>query len=103
MLEVGTEVFIKKVFRDDNRPKHLLSGRKVTTSYTASCSKAFINEHIGQDYYSVSSDKDGWDILGIVHEDEMVNMETYEPKFKVGDMVRICDISDSDKKRYIVG
>lgn len=103
MLEVGTEVFIKKVFRDDNRPKRLLSGREITTSYTISCSKAFISEHISQSYYSVSSDKDGWNTLGIVHEDEMVNMETYEPKFKVGDMVRICDISDSDKKRYMVG
>ena len=103
MLEVGTEVFIKKVFRDENRPKRLLSGREIITSYNISCRKAFINEYIGQGYYSVSNDKDGWNTIGIVHEDEMVNMDTYEPKFKVGDMVRICDISDEDKNRYLVG
>ena len=103
MLDIGTEVFIKKVFKDENRPTRLPSGRKVTTSYTASCSKAFINEHIGQGYYSVSNDKDDWNTLGIVHEDEMVNMDTYRPKFKVGDMVRICDIRDEEKNRYLVG
>lgn len=103
MLEVGTEIFIKKVFKDDNRPTRLPSGRELLTSYSISCSKAFINEHIGQSYYSVSSDKDGRNTLGIVHEDELVNMDTYKPKFQVGDMVRICDVTDNDKKRYLVG
>lgn len=103
MLTVGTEVFIKKVFKDENRPTRLPSGREILTSYGISCRKAFITEHIGRGYYSVSNDKDGWNTIGVVHEDEVVNMETYKPKFKVGDMVRICDISDSDKKRYIVG
>ena len=103
MLDVGTKVFIKKVFNDENRPTRLPSGREKLTPYSISCSKAFITEHIGRGYYSVSNDKDGWNILGIVHEDEMVNMETYEPKFKVGDMVRICDVTENDKNRYLVG
>lgn len=103
MLEVGTEVFIKKVFKDENRPTRLPSGREILTSYNISCRKAFIKEHICHGYYSVSNDKDDWNTLGIVHEDEMVNMETYKPKFKVGDMVRICDITENDKKRYLVG
>lgn len=103
MLTVGTEVFIKKVFKDENRPTRLPSGREILTSYGISCRKAFITEHIGRGYYSVSNDKDGWNTIGVVHEDEMVNMETYKPKFKVGDMVRICDISDEEKNRYLVG
>lgn len=103
MLEVGTEVFIKKVFNDKNRPTRLPSGREKLTSYSISCRKAFITEHIGRGYYSVSNDKEGWNTIGIVHEDEMVNMETYEPKFKVGDMVRICQVSEEEKSRYLVG
>lgn len=103
MLDVGTEVFIKKVFKDNNRPTRLPSGREMLTSYSISCRKAYINEYIGQGYYSVSSDQDGRDTLGIVHEDEMVNMEIYRPEFKVGDMVRICDVSEEEKKRYLVG
>lgn len=103
MLDVGTEVFIKKVFKDENRLTRLPSGREILTSYGISCRKAFITEHIGRGYYSVSNDKDGWNTIGVVHEDEVVNMETYKPKFKVGDMVRICDISDEEKNRYLVG
>ena len=87
MLETGTEVFLKKIFKDDNRPTRLLSGREILSSFSISCRKAFITEHIGRGYYSVSNDKDGWNTIGVVHEDEVVNMDTYEPKFKVGDMV----------------
>lgn len=48
MLDIGSEVFIKKVFKDENRPTRLPSGREILTSYGILCSKAFITEHIGQ-------------------------------------------------------
>ena len=102
MLDVGTKVSIQKLYKDD-RPTHLPSGRKIRTSYTTSCSMQYISEYIGQGYYTVKHGEYSMDVSGIVHEDEMVNMETYEPKFKVGDMVRICDISDEEKSRYLVG
>lgn len=38
-----------------------------------------------------------------IHEDEMIDMDTYQPKYKAGDKVRICEPTEHEKACYLAG
>ena len=90
MLDVGTKVFIKPLFKN-GRPEP--TGKE----YNMQKCNAVIKGIIGNGYYMVAHHTTS----GVIHEDELVNMETYEPRYKPGDKVRICRVTHSQEQLYI--
>lgn len=45
-------------------------------------------------------DDNGETISGCFHKCELVNLGHHEPTYKVGDTVRICDLSEEEKLQY---
>lgn len=95
MLEVGTNVFVKRQYKED-RPI------SATHSIYFELTDGVIAGCLGDGYYEVNNPVRDDGAIHVIHEDEMVDMDTYKPKFKVGDKVRICDISVEEKRRYLV-
>lgn len=98
MLEIGTKVFINYVFR-----RH----RPSPTGYEMNLERCYgtVKSLIHDEYYEISVvDKvTGETVCGCFHRYEFVNLGHNEPKYRVGDMVRICDMSEEDKRNYPPG
>lgn len=98
MLEVGTKVFINYVFR-----RH----RPSPTGYEINLERCYgtVKSIIDDAYYEIRVvDKvTGETVCGCFHRYEFVNLGHNEPKYRVGDMVRICDMSEGEKKKYPPG
>lgn len=107
MLNIGTKVFIKHLYKED-RPE-TQQQRRQGLRYII-CEYGYIVDCADNGYYLVAHEddmihhEDDVEEYGVyIHEDEMVNMDTYKPKFKIGDKVRICEPTEHDRKHYLVG
>lgn len=91
MLDVGTTVYIKKLFKEDRPelPEH-------STGYERE--SGYIRQDLGDDYYLVESIID--DTMCVAHKDELIDMTTYENRYKLGDEVRICQASEKEKEAF---
>ena len=98
MLEIGTKVFINYVFRR-HRPR--------PTGYEINLERCYgtVKSIIDDTYYEIRvADKvTGETVCGCFHRYEFVNLGHNEPKYRIGDMVRICDMSEEDKRNYPPG
>lgn len=94
MLEVGTKVFVKILFKED---------RPDDTRHNLYSNMYFgtILEQLGNNYYLVGANVSDNSTSGVIHEDEMVNMDLYKPKFEVGEVVRIRQIPYQEKEIYL--
>lgn len=103
MLNIGTKVFVKYLFKDD-RPRAQRSPGYMQCEY------GYIVSYEENGYYLVAHEDDYiyheddlTEYSVYIHEDEMVNMDTYQPKYKVGDKVRICEPTEHEKRYYLPG
>lgn len=98
MLNIGTKVFINYVFR-----RH----RPSPTGYEMNLERCYgtVKSLNDDEYYEISVvDKvTGETLSGCFHRYELVNLGYDEPAYQVGDMVRICDMSEEDKWNYPPG
>lgn len=95
MLNIGTKVFVKNLYKED-RPES-----QQNPGYMR-CEYGYIAHIVDNGYYLVIHEDDK-DCAVYIHEDEMVNMDTYRPKFKTGDKVRICAPTKHDMRHYLPG
>ena len=107
MLNIGTKVFVKNLYKT-GRPE---------TPYSIRSGLRFIEREYGyivdcadNGYYLVTHEddmtyhEDEAEEYGVyIHEDELVNMDIYRPKFKIGDKVKICEPTEHDKSYYTPG
>lgn len=103
MLNIGTKVFVKNLYKED-RP-----GAQKSPGYMQ-CEYGYIIGYADNGYYLVAHDHDMAyhedeveEYSVYIHEDEMVNMDTYQPKYNTGDKVRICEPTEHEKKYYLPG
>lgn len=98
MLEIGTKVFINYVFRR-HRPR--------PTGYEINLERRYgtVKSLNDDGYYEISvvDNVTGETLSGCFHRYELVNLGHDEPVYRVGDMVRICDMSEEDKQNYPPG
>ena len=107
MLNIGTKVFIKNLHKED-RPETQQQCRRGLRFIK--CEYGYIVDCADNGYYLVAHEDnmnyhegEAREYGVYIHEDEMVNMDTYKPKFKIGDKVRICEPTEHDRKHYLVG
>ena len=93
MLDVGTKVFVKILFKED-RPDDTRHNLYSNTYFGT------ILEQLGNNYYLVGANVSDNSTSGVIHEDEMVNMDLYKPKFEVGEVVRIRQIPYQEKEIF---
>lgn len=91
MLEVGTTVYIKKLFKD-NRPE--LPAHSADYEQEA----GYVMEDLGDGYYLVKHII--FDKWCVVHEDELIDMTTYKRRYRLGDEVRIRQASEQEKEAF---
>lgn len=103
MLNIGTKIYVKKLYKDD-RPKSPRLPAYMNYEY------GYIAGVAGNGYYLVIHEDDlayHYDEVGeysvYIHEDEMINMDTYRPKYNKGDKVRICEPTEHEKACYLPG
>lgn len=92
MLEVGTKVYIKKLFREDRPelPEH-------SADYEQDA--GYIVQDLGNNYYLVKNLIDNT-IMCVAHKDELIDMTTYKRQYKLGDEVRIHQASEEEKEAF---
>lgn len=95
MLNIGTKVFVKNLYKED-RPES-----QQNPGYMR-CEYGYI-AHIADNGYYLVIHEDDKDCAVYIHEDEMVNMDTYRPKYNKGDKVRICAPTKHDMRHYLPG
>lgn len=107
MLNIGTKVFIKNLHKED-RPETQQQCRRGLRFIK--CEYGYVVDYGDNGYYLVAHEDDmnyhegeAREYGVYIHEDEMVNMDTYRPKFKIGDKVKICEPTEHDRKHYLVG
>lgn len=98
MLDIGTKVSVKNLHKED-RPGVQQGLRFIEREY------GYIVDCADNGYYLVTHEDDMTyheDVVKehavYIHEDELVNMDTYRPRFKIGDKVKICEPTEHDKK-----
>ena len=103
MLNIGAKVFAKNLYKED-RPGVQQGFGFIEREY------GYIVDCADNGYYLVAHEDDMTyheDVVKehavYIHEDELVNMDTYRPKFKIGDEVKICEPTEHDKKYYTPG
>lgn len=107
MLNIGTKVFVKNLYKED-RPETQQQHRQGLRYIT--CEYGYIVDCADNGYYLVAHEddmihhEDDVEEYGVyIHEDEMVNMDTYQPKYNKGDKVRICEPTEHDMRHYLPG
>lgn len=103
MLNIGTKVFVKNLYKED-RPES-----QQNPSYMR-CNYGYIAHIADNGYYLVIHEddmtyhEDEAREYGIyIHEDEMIDMDTYQPKYNTGDKVRICEPTAHEIACYLPG
>lgn len=98
MLEIGTKVFINRVFRQ-HRPSPTGYERDSLNCYGT------VKSVFDDDYYEVNviNNVTGELFAGCFYRHEMATLGHHEPTYRVGDMVYICDISKGEKQQYPPG
>lgn len=99
MIPNGTHVYIKPLFKTD-RPKHENCNDTERKRDSIEQYKGYIKEHYQNGYYIVDSRRGATNDLYIIHEDEMVNLETHKNKYKIGDKVEIMPLNEREKALY---
>lgn len=99
MIPNGTHVYIKPLFKTD-RPKHENCNDTERKRDSIKQYKGYIKEHYQNGYYIVDSRRGATNDLYIIHEDEMVNLETHKNKYKIGDKVEIMPLNEREKALY---
>lgn len=102
MLKIGTKVFITRFLHSYR-------------SYSSGCEEDLVGcygeveysntNSYGEIYYkvSVTDTKVNKTLLGYFHEYELVDLGSDWPKYRIGDTMRICNISEREKRQYPVG
>lgn len=107
MLNIGTKVFVKNLYKEDrpDTPQQRRQGLRFIT-----CEYGYIVDCANNGYYLVVHEDDMTyheneaEEYGVyIHEDELVNMDTYQPKYNKGDKVRICAPTEHKKRHYLPG
>ena len=103
MLNIGTKVFVKNLYKED-RPES-----QQNPGYMR-CEYGYIIGYADNGYYLVVHENDYiypeddlTEYSVCIHKDEMVNMDTYQPKYNKGDKVRICEPTEHDMRHYLPG
>lgn len=91
MLEVGTNVYVKKLHKDD-RPMSL----KHSVDFERHA--GFIVQDLGDNYFLVEDHVS--DRRCVAHKDELIDMSTYKQSYKIGDEVRIRQVSERVKEAF---
>lgn len=99
MIPNGTHVYIKPLFKTD-RPRHENCNDTERKRDSIEQYKGYIKEHYQNGYYIVDSRRGATNDLYIIHEDEMVNLETHKNKYKIGDKVEIMPLNEREKALY---
>ena len=99
MIPNGTHVYIKPLFKTD-RPRHENCNDTERKRDSIEQYKGYIKEHYQNGYYIVDSRRGATNDLYIIHEDEMVNLETHKNKYKIGDKVEIMPLNEREKELY---
>jgi len=99
MIPNGTHVYIKPLFKAD-RPRHENCNDTERKRDSIEQYKGYIKEHYQNGYYIVDSRRGATNDLYIIHEDEMVNLETHKNKYKIGDKVEIMPLNEHEKALY---
>lgn len=99
MIPNGTHVYIKPLFKTD-RPKHENCNDTERKRDSIEQYKGYIKEHYQNGYYIVDSRRGATNDLYIIHEDEMVKLETHKNKYKIGDKVEIMPLNEREKALY---
>lgn len=98
MLKLGTHVFIKQTVG---------CGRPHSTGYEedlVGCYGTVVDDQHYNHYTVEATDKvTGEPLLGSFLRNELHNLGPDEPSYRIGDMVRICEMSQEDKDQYPVG
>lgn len=94
MFEIGTKVFI------DALPKY---GHPHSTGYEHELIKCYgtVTGYVDDGYYMITVENDT--ASGIFHRYGLVNLGCEWPSYRVGEVVRVCDLSEEEKKKYPVG
>lgn len=98
MLKVGTHVYIRQTVG---------CGRPYLTGHEedlVGCYGTVVDDQ-HYNYYTVeATDKvTGETLLGSFLRNELHNLGPDEPSYRIGDMVRICEMNQEDKDQYPVG
>ena len=98
MLDIGTHVFINYVL---NRHRPSPTGYEKTSVGCYGTVKSIIDD----EYYEVSIVSNVTDetLSGCIHKCELIDLGHHEPTYRVGDVVRICDMSEKEKEQYPPG
>lgn len=99
MLAPGTKVFVKKLpANGGNRIEPSFDNKWISDARKFQKEFMIIECHCGDDYYML---RDKYNGACIVHEQYLVNMETYVPQFNIGDTVEILPIAPHTKESYL--
>ena len=98
MWEVGMNVFIHTKL-EGYRPSPTDYEQQMVNHY------GIVSRLLDNAYCEIRvTDKNtGETLLGCFHKCELVNLGLREPTYRVGDMVRICDLSEEEKLQYPSG
>lgn len=89
MLEIGTKVYIKPIPEGNrsNRPDGWYEETYIEREF------GYVEECLPNHYYSVSG---GWNVNGVFHENELIDMTTHTNTYKIGDEIVIHDVYDKE-------
>ena len=89
MLEVGTKVYIKPIPEENrtNRPDGWHEETYIEREL------GYVEECLPNHYYSVSG---GWNVNGVFHENELIDMTMHTNTYKIGDEIIIQPVDDKE-------
>ena len=102
MWQVGTKVYIRRLINCD-RPystgfeKELIGCYGIVTECVEGVPGEYHYTVIAGDEFISST------LSGYFRPGELTNLGPYWPSYRIGDMVRICDMSEEEKQKYPVG
>ena len=91
MLDVGTNVYVKRLLKDD---------RPLSFEHSDDFERdaGFIKQKLDNDYFLVEDHI--FQRRCIAHKDELIDMSTYKQRYKVGDEVRIRQVREQVKEAF---
>lgn len=102
MWEVGTKVYIRRLLCCD-RPYATGFEKELKGCYgtITECVEGLLGEY----HYTVIAGDEfiSSTLSGSFRPGELTNLGPYWPTYRIGDTVRICDVSEEEKQQYPVG